>query len=204
MDTDQANAFLPLRLMPSIASKLDPAGEPFRRNRARLLQQIERLRSLEARTRDASAKAKPLFDQRGQLLPRERIARLVDRGAPLLELSTLAGLSMHDDDGGDGATGGGNIIAIGFVGGVRCMVSANDSAIKGGSVTPMGLKKSLRAQEIAHQQKLPAVSLTESGGANLLHQSELFVDGGRIFCNLARASALGLPHICVVHGSSTA
>ncbi|MBL4685365.1 MAG: acyl-CoA carboxylase subunit beta, partial [Nannocystaceae bacterium] len=100
--------------------------------------------------------------------------------------------------------GGGTVIGVGFVAGRRCMVSASDSAIKGGAVSPMGLRKTLRAQEIGRVNRLPAIGLVESAGANLLYQSELFVEGGRVFCNLARASALGLPHLTVVHGSSTA
>jgi geranyl-CoA carboxylase beta subunit len=84
------------------------------------------------------------------------------------------------------------------------LISANDSAVKGGTVAPMGLKKALRAQELARENKLPLVALVESGGANLLHQAEIFVDGGRTFANQARLSAAGIPQIAVVHGSSTA
>jgi geranyl-CoA carboxylase beta subunit len=137
-------------------------------------------------------------------MPRERVARILDPGEPFVELSTLAGYKMHDDDGDEAIAGGNNIIGIGFVNGVRSLVSASNSAIKGGSVTPMGLRKSLRAQEIALKQRLPLVSLVESGGANLLYQSELFVDGGRVFANMARLSAAGIPQITLVHGSSTA
>jgi geranyl-CoA carboxylase beta subunit len=129
---------------------------------------------------------------------------LLDPGSPFLELSTLAGYKMHDDNGRKDTLGGGNITGIGFVSGVRCLVSANDSAIKGGSIAPMGLQKSLRAQTIAMENKLPCIGLVESGGANLNYQSELFVEGGRIFCEMARASAAGIPQITVVHGSSTA
>ena len=87
---------------------------------------------------------------------------------------------------------------------MRCIIGASDSAIKGGSIAPMGLQKSLRTQEIALQNKLPIISLIESAGANLLYQSEIFVEGGRVFANMARLSAAGLPQITVVHGSSTA
>jgi geranyl-CoA carboxylase beta subunit len=100
--------------------------------------------------------------------------------------------------------GGGSVVGVGMVSGKRCMVAASDSAIKGGTVSPMGLKKSLRAQEIARENKLPFVSMVESGGANLLYQSELFVEGGAAFANQARMSAAGIPQIAVVHGSSTA
>jgi geranyl-CoA carboxylase beta subunit len=129
---------------------------------------------------------------------------LLDRGAPFLELSTLAGFGMHDDKGDKDPMGGGLILGIGVVRNKRCMIFASDSAIKGGTVSPMGLKKSLRGQEIALEQKLPVIYLTESGGANLLYQSELFVEGGRGFYNQARLSAAGIPQIAVVHGSSTA
>ena len=52
---------------------------------------IAEWRAIESRTRERSAQAAPLFAKRGQLLPRERVARLLDPGTPFLELSTLAG-----------------------------------------------------------------------------------------------------------------
>ncbi|MCG8493142.1 MAG: acyl-CoA carboxylase subunit beta, partial [Sneathiellales bacterium] len=100
--------------------------------------------------------------------------------------------------------GGGMIVGIGYVNGVRCMIKASDSAIKGGTIAPMGLEKNLRAQEIVLKNKLPVINLVESGGANLLYQSEIFVKGGTGFANQARMSAAGIPQITVVHGSSTA
>jgi geranyl-CoA carboxylase beta subunit len=190
--------------MPVLASKVDTTADLYKANRDAQLALIAEFRAAEQRVRDNSARQAEKFAKRGQLLPRDRIARLLDRGSPFLELSTLAGYEMHDDDGRSDAAGGGNISGIGFVSGVRCMVGASDSAIKGGSVAPMGLKKSLRAQEIALQQKLPAVTLVESAGANLLYQAEIFVEGGRVFANMARLSAAGIPQVTVVHGSSTA
>ncbi len=190
--------------MPVIESRVDAASETFAANRAAMLALVEEVRDLEAKVRARGARAEPKFRERGQLLPRERLARLLDPGAPLLELSSLAGFGLHDDEGHEGPEGGGNIVGVGFVRGVRCLVSSHDSAIKGGAISPTGLKKSLRAQEIALQNKLPAIALVESGGANLLYQAELFVEGGRVFCNMARLSAAGIPQITVVHGSSTA
>jgi geranyl-CoA carboxylase beta subunit len=190
--------------MPALESKVDVNAEAFHRNAAEMQALIDSFRAIEARIAETSARAKPKFDARGQLLPRERIARLLDRGAPFLELATLAGYSMHDDDGEANVSGGGNICGIGQVSGIGAMVIANDAAIKGGASSPMGLKKRLRAQEIAFVNKLPTVYLVESAGANLLRQAELFVEGGRTFCNQARASAAGLPQVTVVHGSSTA
>ncbi|MEL6347914.1 MAG: carboxyl transferase domain-containing protein [Myxococcota bacterium] len=190
--------------MPPIESRLNLSDDAHRRNREEMIALVDEIRAIEARVRAHAEKRRSRFAARGQLTPRERVAQLLDPGRPFLELSTLAGFKMHDDDGKAGVAGGGNIAGVGFVSGVRCMVFANDSAIKGGSVTPMGLKKSLRAQEIALRQRLPCVNLVESGGANLLYQSEIFVDGGRIFYNMARLSAAGIPQITVVHGSSTA
>ncbi|MBI1263836.1 MAG: acyl-CoA carboxylase subunit beta [Alphaproteobacteria bacterium] len=190
--------------MPQIVSRLNPASDDFNAARDAMAKKLGEARGLEDRVRTNSASKRERFTERGQILPRERVALLVDRGAPFLELSALAGLKMHDDDGGRGASGGGSIIGIGVVAGKRCVVSASDSAIKGGTVAPMGLKKALRAQEIALENKLPMIHLVESGGANLLYQAEIFVDGGRSFANQARLSAAGIPQIAVVHGSSTA
>jgi len=190
--------------MPALASKLDPRSAAFAANAARMQQRLMEVRALEAKVVAESASKREKFDQRGQLLPRERVARLIDRGSAFLELSPLAGLGMHDDDGKKTVLGGGSIVGIGIVAGKRVLVSASDSAVKGGTVAPMGLKKALRAQELARENKLPLISLVESGGANLMYQAEIFVDGGRAFANQARLSAAGIPQIAVVHGSSTA
>jgi geranyl-CoA carboxylase beta subunit len=190
--------------MPALVSRIDTTSDGFRRNREDMLALIAGVRDIEAKVRAQSDGKAELFAKRGQLLPRERVSLLLDRDAPWLELSTLAGLKMHDDDGADGVQGGGGITGIGTVSGVRCLVTASDSAIKGGTTAPMGLKKNLRAQEIARENKLPMVRLVESGGANLLYQAEIFVEGGRGFANQARMSAAGIPQVTVVHGSSTA
>ncbi len=190
--------------MSVLTSALDSSSATFAANAARMKALVDEFRGLEEKIVEASAAEAAKFARRGQLLPRERVARLLDRGSPFLELATLAGLSMHDDDGKRTVLGGGGIHGIGFVGGKRCLIAANDSALKGGTVAPMGLRKMLRSQEIAMKQKLPLVYLVESGGANLLYQSEIFVEGGRSFANQARISAAGIPQVAVVHGSSTA
>jgi geranyl-CoA carboxylase beta subunit len=190
--------------MPPLASSIDPASAAFAANTRRMAERLAEVRALEAKVVAESASKREKFESRGQLLPRERVARLLDRGTPFLELSPLAGLGMHDDDGKKSVQGGGSIVGIGIVAGKRVLVSASDSAVKGGTIAPMGLKKALRAQELAAQNKLPLVALVESGGANLMYQAEIFVDGGRTFANQARLSAAGIPQIAVVHGSSTA
>ncbi len=189
--------------MTVIESRIDSTSSSFVRNRADMLAKLEALRAVEAKVRDTEERARAKFTERGQILPRQRVALLLDRGSPFLELSTLAGYKYHDDS--DGSLAGGNaIVGIGYVRGVRVLVTASNSAIKGGTITPWGLAKGLRAQEIALENKLPLVGLIESGGANLLYQQEIFIPGGRTFFNQARLSAAGIPQITVVHGSSTA
>jgi geranyl-CoA carboxylase beta subunit len=190
--------------MPVLNSRLDRNASAFLANAAKMEERLNEVRGLERKVCEESESKRPKFEKRGQMLPRDRVASLIDRGTDFLELSTLAGLGMHDDDGNRSVLGGGSVVGIGLVAGKRCMVSASDSAVKGGTISPMGLKKALRAQDIARENKLPLIYLVESGGANLLYQSEIFIEGGRSFANQARLSAAGIPQIAVVHGSSTA
>ena len=189
--------------MPVIQSDIDVHGEDFALNRAAMLAAVASFREIEQNCLNKAHAAKAKFEKRGQLLPRERLNLLLDPGAPFLELSSLAGYKLHDDKDGSQA-GGGIISGIGYIAGVRCLVNASNSAIKGGTISPAGLKKTLRLQQIAMENKLPVVTLAESGGANLNYAAEIFVEGARGFANQARMSAIGLPQITVVHGSSTA
>jgi geranyl-CoA carboxylase beta subunit len=189
--------------MPVIQSELDVHGDSFAQNREAMLAAIASFREVEQKVLDKAAEAKAKFEKRGQLLPRERLNLLLDPGSPFLELCSLAGYKLHDDKDGTQA-GGGLIAGIGYVAGVRCLVIANNSAIKGGTISPTGLRKSLRLQQVASENKLPIVTLAESGGANLTYAAEIFVEGARAFANQARLSAAGIPQITVVHGSSTA
>jgi geranyl-CoA carboxylase beta subunit len=191
--------------MTPIESRIDTSHESFALQRQGMLALVEQLRSLERRTHDESARAKPMFDKRGALLPRERVARLLDSATPFLEIGNLAGYCAEGEDPRTSVPGGGQIAGIGFVSGVRCMVVASDSAIKAGAYVDAGSKKLLRAQDIALENRLPFIHLVESAGANLrAYRVERFIRGGSLFYNLARLSAAGLPVITVVHGSSTA
>ena len=191
--------------MATIESTISPSSEAFQANRSGMLALLQRVRSAEARAVAASNKSHPRFESRGQLLPRERLALLLDPGAPWLELCTLAGYGMDTPDPDHTVPGGGVIGGIGWVAGIRCMVSASDSGIDAGAMQAMGLDKALRIQELALENKLPYVQLVESAGANLLkYRVEGFIKGGGLFRNLARMSARGLPVVTVTHGSSTA
>jgi acetyl-CoA carboxylase carboxyltransferase component len=135
---------------------------------------------------------------RGKLLPRERIELLLDEDAPFLELSPLAAW------GSDFTVGASVVTGIGVVEGVECTIVASDPTVRGGTSNPWTLKKTLRANEIAFQNRLPVISLIESGGADLPTQKEIFIPGGRIFRDLTRLSAAGIPTIALVFGTSSA
>ena len=191
--------------MAQIESSISTSSAGFLANRSGMLALIERVRLLEARTRAKSAASRGRFEKRGQLLPRDRVALLLDPGTPFLELATLSGYGMDTPDPERSVPGSGIIAGIGFVSGVRCMVLASDSGIDAGALQPMGLDKLLRVQELTLENKLPYVQLVESAGANLMaYRVEDFIRGGSTFRNLARMSAAGLPVVTVTHGSSTA
>jgi acetyl-CoA carboxylase carboxyltransferase component len=135
---------------------------------------------------------------RGKLTARERIELLVDPDSPFLELCPLAAYGSAFQVGASMVTG------IGPVNGVECMIVANDPTVKGGTSNPWTFKKVLRANQIALQNRLPVISLVESGGADLPTQKEVFVPGGQLFRDLTRLSAAGIPTIALVFGNSTA
>jgi geranyl-CoA carboxylase beta subunit len=189
--------------MTVIESNIDVNSTDFQANREALEKTIAEMRGIQKKVVDKSYEAKPKFDKRGQVLPHERVQLLLDPGSPFVEICGLAGYQMHDDKDGSDA-GGGILAGIGYVSGVRCLVTASNSAIKGGTISPAGLQKTLRLQTIATENKLPVVTLAESGGANLNYAGEIFVEGARSFANQARMSAAGIPLISVVHGNATA
>ena len=150
-----------------------------------------------------SERARKRHTDRGKLLPRERVERLLDPGAPFLEIGALAAGGMYEDE----APGAGLITGVGRVEGRECMIVCNDATVKGGAYYPMTVKKHLRAQEIAMQNHLPCLYLVDSGGANLPYQADVFPDRehfGRIFYNQAQMSAAGIAQIAAVMGSCTA
>jgi 3-methylcrotonyl-CoA carboxylase beta subunit len=141
--------------------------------------------------------------ERGKLLPRERVERLLDPGSPFLEIGQLAACDMYEGE----VPGAGIIAGIGRVSGRQVMIVCNDATVKGGTYYPLTVKKHLRAQEIAEANRLPCIYLVDSGGANLPHQAEVFPDRdhfGRIFFNQANMSAKGIAQIACVMGSCTA
>lgn len=158
---------------------------------------------LDRAARGGPDRARQRHTARGKLLPRERVLRLLDIGSPFLEVAPLAADGLYDGD----APAAGLIAGIGLVHGRHVMVICNDATVKGGTYYPMTVKKHVRAQEIARENRLPCISLVDSGGAYLPLQDEVFPDRdhfGRIFYNQAQLSALGIPQIAAVMGSCTA
>ncbi len=190
--------------MSIIESKIDPRSESFAANDKAMRAQIDELHANSARVAEGGgARYAERHKKRGKLLARERIARLVDPGAPFLEIGQFAAWEMYSGD----VMSAGIVSGIGCIAGTECMIVANDPTVKGGTYHPMTVKKHLRAQEIALENRLPCVYLVESGGAFLPMQDEVFPDKddfGRIFFNQATLSSKGIPQIAVVHGSCTA
>ncbi len=178
---------------------VDPGNEAVAANRAAMAALLDEVRAQEAQLLEGGGeKYVARHRDRGKLLVRERVDLLLDPDSPFLELSALAGW------GSDDPLGGGIVIGIGWVEGVECLVSANDPTVRGGSSSPTTITKGLRSQQIALENRLPVINLTESGGADLPKQADIFVPGGETFRNLTRLSAAGIPTITVVFGSSTA
>lgn len=187
--------------MPIIKSQINPRSDSYRDNydhNQKLMQQLAERQ--ETVRQGGSERARKRHLERGKILPRERVELLLDPGTPFLELSSLAAYDMYDNE----SPGAGAITGVGVVNGVEVLISANEATVKGGTSYPATVDKTLRAQEIALTNRLPAIYLVESGGANLPHQADIFVRGGRGFANQARMSARGIPQISLVFGNSTA
>lgn len=195
--------------MAVLHSKISTSSDDYAQNRTEMLRLVGELRELEERARAASERSADRFARRGQLLPRERLSRVLDPGAPFLELQNMAGYGMSDSgadaDRNSSVPGANQIAGIGFISGARCVVVVTDSGINAGALNSAGSPKIMRAQDVAAQNRLPFVHLVESAGANIpAYRVEMFVAGGQMFANLARLSAAGIPVITVLHGSSTA
>jgi len=197
--------------MTVLESEIDINGEEFKKNSEFMTQYVQKIRDVEQAQINTENAYADRAKEKNKILPRARLALLLDPGAPFVELCSIAGFNMLDDK--NGQFSGGNIICgIGYVSGRRCVVIVWNFAIKGGTISAVTVKKMLRVQQIIFQQKLPVVSLHESGGGNLAQASAAmdpwaaagFLDGGVIYCQQAEMSAQGIPQITVAHGNATA
>ncbi|MBM4367577.1 MAG: methylcrotonoyl-CoA carboxylase [Deltaproteobacteria bacterium] len=190
--------------MPPLPSAHDPASPEAGARAAHMATLLAQLRAdLRAARDDRSAKALARHREQGKLTAVERLDRLLDPGTPFLEVGALAAHGLYEG----GVHKAGTLAGIGVIAGRECVVSSNDAMVKGGTIYPMGVKKALRMQTIAMENRLPFVSLVDSGGAYLPLQSEVFPDiddGGRIFYNQALMSKLGIAQVTAVMGLCTA
>ncbi|MGH3762984.1 acyl-CoA carboxylase subunit beta [Actinophytocola sp.] len=185
--------------MTMLRSTVDTSTAEFGANREAMLAKLAEIEAEHAKAvAGGGEKYVDRHRQRGKMLVRERIELLLDPDSPFLELSPLAAW------GSDYRVGASVVTGIGVVEGVECMVSGSDPTVKGGASNPWTAKKSYRAADIAAQNRLPAIHLVESGGADLPTQKEIFIPGGRIFRDLTRASAARIPTVALVFGNSTA
>ena len=187
-----------------LQSQAKPGSPEFRENRDHHLQTIDEIAAhVAAAKQGGGEEACARHHKRGKLLPRERIDKILDPGAPFLELSPLAAHGLYDG----AAPSAGVVTGVGMVEGREVMIVANDATVKGGTYFPMTVKKHVRAQEVALENNLPCVYLVDSGGAFLPLQDEVFPDRdhfGRIFFNQAQMSSRRIPQVACVLGSCTA
>src|SRR6201995_5156990 len=185
--------------VPVLRSAVDTSGDAYLANRK---DQLAAIAALDEQLELARAGGGPKYTQRhhdrGKRRARERLELLVDRDSPLLELSALAAW------GTEFSVGARIVTSVGVVSGVECVLIAHDPTVRGASMNPYTLRKNLRALEIARLNRLPVITLVESGGADLPTQSDLFVPAGKIFHDLTELSAMGIPTIALVFGNSTA
>ncbi|MEE3851160.1 acyl-CoA carboxylase subunit beta [Gordonia sp. LSe1-13] len=185
--------------MTALRSTLDPAGEEFASASAAMTEKLGELQNeFDKALAGGGEKYVARHRKRGKMIPRERIELLIDEDSAFLELCPLAGY------GSDFQVGASVVTGIGVVEGVECMIVANDPTVRGGTSNPWTLRKILRCNDIALANRLPVISLVESGGADLPTQKEVFIPGGRMFRDLTRLSAAGIPTIALVFGNSTA
>lgn len=187
-----------------LESEVSPQSPEFQERYQHHLKLAENLRGLlNEIEQGGSPSARKKHEERGKIFVRERIRLLLDEDRPFLELSPLAAYNVYED----AIPAAGIVTGVGWIHGAPVMVVANDATVKGGTYLPLTVKKHIRAQEIAKANHLPCVYLVDSGGAFLPLQADVFPDRdhfGRIFYNQANLSALGIPQIAVVMGSSTA
>jgi acyl-CoA carboxylase subunit beta len=182
-----------------LQTRIDTTSERFQANREGNLELIAKLEEELEKARAGGGPSKvSRHRERGKLLVRERIELLLDRDSPFLELQPLIGW------GGDYQVGASTVSGIGIVSGVECLVGGADPTIKGGAMNPYSVTKGLRGLEIARENRLPSINLTESAGADLRAQADIFVRGGRTFHDLTALSKAGIPTVSIVFGSSTA
>lgn len=191
--------------MANFQSRIISSSADFKDNRQDMLSLVDKLHSICKRAEIKSEKSRGRFEKRGQILPRERLARLLDPGMPFLEIQNMSGYLMDTELEQDSIPGSSMLLGIGFVNGVRSMVYVDDSGINAGAFYPGNTEKFQRAMTLCLEKKLPFIHLVESAGADLLsYEVGVWMEAGAMFAGIARLSAAGIPSIVVLHGRSVA
>jgi 3-methylcrotonyl-CoA carboxylase beta subunit len=190
----------------AIQTHVDRNAPAFRTNRRDMLNRLDEMKREEEEIRQGGGlKAIEAQHKKGRLTARERIARLIDPGTQLFELSLYAAYEMYEEWGG--APAASTVTGLGHVTGRRVMIIANDATVKAGAFFPMTAKKVIRAQNIAIENRIPTIYLVDSGGVFLPLQEDVFPDTddfGRVFRNNAVMSAMGIPQITAIMGMCVA
>ncbi|MEM8655370.1 MAG: carboxyl transferase domain-containing protein, partial [Pseudomonadota bacterium] len=123
-----------------LTSQALPGSDTFKANRAAHLDALGVVReAAELAAAGGGQKSRDRHVSRGKMLPRERVANLLDPGSPFLEVGATAAHGLYDG----AAPCAGVIAGIGRVMGHEVMVVCNDATVKGGTYYPMTVKKHL-------------------------------------------------------------
>ncbi len=198
--------------MPALESSLDASSEAFENNRADMQDLLETMNRLLAEAAEGGGlEATARLRSRNKMPIRERIAHVLDRDSPFLEISPLAAWRSPF------AVGSGFVVGIGVIEGVECLILGHDPSVRAGAFNQFNSKKLMRGLQISRENRLPYIQFVESAGADLRGQGSdedpeeaiqreigHFAESGRLFYEITELSKIGIPTVSLVFGASTA
>ena len=198
--------------MPALESNLDVSSEAFEKNRADMQDLLETMNRLLAEAAEGGGpEATARLRSRNKMPIRERIAHVLDRDSPFLEISPLAAWRSPF------AVGSGFVVGIGVIEGVECLILGHDPSVRAGAFNQFNSKKLMRGLQISRENRLPYIQFVESAGADLRGQGSdedpeeaiqreigHFAESGRLFYEITELSKIGIPTVSLVFGASTA
>ena len=198
--------------MPALESNLDVSSEAFEKNRADMQDLLETMNGLLAEAAEGGGpEATARLRSRNKMPIRERIAHVLDRDSPFLEISPLAAWRSPF------AVGSGFVVGIGVIEGVECLILGHDPSVRAGAFNQFNSKKLMRGLQISRENRLPYIQFVESAGADLRGQGSdedpeeaiqreigHFAESGRLFYEITELSKIGIPTVSLVFGASTA
>ena len=198
--------------MAVLESNLDTRSDTYKQNRSEMLEKLSQLDDLyEEAAQGGGEEAMERLRSRNKMAIRDRIAWVLDRDSPFLEISPLAAWRSAYE------VGSGFVVGIGVIEGVECVILGHDPSVRAGAFNQFNSKKLMRGLEIARENRLPYVQFVESAGADLRGQGGggdpeaairreggHFAESGRLFYEITELSKMRIPTISVVFGASTA